>query len=414
MARVAVTATPVLLLARVLVLATIGADQPPEMVSAASRHAAGFMGGGVEQFRIDEADRIAAAAASAIAALPFGHAARDELRALRGKLASLRTVASLTDPAEWDAMLSALLQARYSGVDDLTALLTSHAAVPAGDLDALAQVRPRASEPAASAAAAAAEGCEEDAAPESPGRRLAQRAAERAAERATPAAGATLPPPVPASERRAKHAASGPPPLHREEDYAQQRQQRQQQQQQQQQYEEVYDEGYYIEEVDLYAGPYHWGLAGRVVWGWRRWLLDRPPPWERDCDCCFPACPAGHHCLLQGDGLYLACRGDSLGTIVDFYWTTQPLTMALTLLVLVLSIGGWLVQQALTLRSHVRSKKLPEPRSRGSSRGGAGSGASGGTEEEEEDDDEEEEDDDEAEADDDEAEADDDDDDNGK
>jgi len=42
------------------------------------------------------------------------------------------------------------------------------------------------------------------------------------------------------------------------------------------------------------------------------WLdswLDRPPPWERDCDCCFERCPAGHHCLRQSDGLLLACRG---------------------------------------------------------------------------------------------------------
>lgn len=50
---------------------------------------------------------------------------------------------------------------------------------------------------------------------------------------------------------------------------------------------------------------------------WRSWLLDRPPPWERDCDCCFESCPPGRNCLAQADSLFLACRGDSVGMILD-------------------------------------------------------------------------------------------------
>ena len=47
----------------------------------------------------------------------------DNLRLLHGKLVSLKRVAKLTEPEEWDAMIQALLASKHYGVDDLEARL---------------------------------------------------------------------------------------------------------------------------------------------------------------------------------------------------------------------------------------------------------------------------------------------------
>ena len=52
-------------------------------------------------------------------------------------------------------------------------------------------------------------------------------------------------------------------------------------------------------------------------------MLDRPPPWRTDCDCCFSECPADRVCLLQSDSLYIACRGDSIGSLLDKQWDAR-------------------------------------------------------------------------------------------
>ena len=39
------------------------------------------------------------------------------------------------------------------------------------------------------------------------------------------------------------------------------------------------------------------GSLGRRWDAWKRWMLDRPPPWERDCDCCYAHCPEHLNCL---------------------------------------------------------------------------------------------------------------------
>ena len=36
------------------------------------------------------------------------------------------------------------------------------------------------------------------------------------------------------------------------------------------------------------GGGVRWPTMGRL----KRWMLDRPPPWERDCDCCYAHCRA--------------------------------------------------------------------------------------------------------------------------
>ena len=42
------------------------------------------------------------------------------------------------------------------------------------------------------------------------------------------------------------------------------------------------------------------GSMGRRWDTWKRWMLDRPPPWERDCDCCYAHCPEHLNCLVPG------------------------------------------------------------------------------------------------------------------
>ena len=364
----------------VLVALLVTTDTPPDLPGdsavrrAAERYA---VPEAVDAERIAEVDRLVAAAAAAVEELPFGHGARDELRALRGKLLSLRDASSVAAPREWDAMLSALLESKHSGVDDLTGLLEAHATVPPGEMDALAQSRPRAAKlPTGSLGSAECDGNEA-----AGGRRLQQQQQpqqqpqqqqqqhqplEAAARRQT-----KLPPPVPGpharawQERRASRAEVEPPPLPITS----------WQQQQQQQ-------------LGAMMGSSGSSWLGGALWAWRRWLLDRPSPWERDCDCCFPECPPQYNCLLQGDGLYLACRGESLGNIVDYYWTEHPCTTAASVLALLLMAGAWLTQQALALRAHLRVGSPAE--AKGGGRGAQAAREAAVQEDEEEDEDEDE------------------------
>ena len=77
----------------------------------------------VGSVRLGELIGLDEAAQAVIAALPAGHRARDDLKALRNKLHSLRDVAAVTAPLEWDSMMSALLSSKHYGEDDLMALL---------------------------------------------------------------------------------------------------------------------------------------------------------------------------------------------------------------------------------------------------------------------------------------------------
>jgi hypothetical protein len=91
---------------------------------------------------------------------------------------------------------------------------------------------------------------------------------------------------------------------------------------------------------------------------------------------------------LQGDGLYLACRGESLGSIVDYYWTEHPCTSAASVLALVLMAGAWLTQQALVLRAHLRVGSPAE--AKGGGRGAHAAREAAVQDEEDEDEDEDE------------------------
>jgi len=93
---------------------------------------------------------------------------------------------------------------------------------------------------------------------------------------------------------------------------------------------------------------------------WKRWMLDRPPPWERDCDCCYAHCPEHLNCLLQSDKLYLACRGDSVGQVLGKQWAERPCTLVGGTLLIVLLVVTWLVVQALKLCG--RRSESPEER----------------------------------------------------
>ena len=186
--------------------------------------------------------------------------ALDNLRLLHGKLVSLKRVAKLTEPEEWDAMIQALLASKHYGVDDLEARL-----------------RPG-KQPLT------AEACEADGS----GAPLLDDADD-----------AGLPERV---GRRLRETIT-----------------------------ELVDAGAQL------------GVVQRVgAWAWA--ILDRPTPWERDCDCCYPTCPEPLICLRQSDNLYLACRGKSVGQVLDELWTQRPETVVG---VCVAVVGLWLTWVAL-------------------------------------------------------------------
>ena len=318
--------------------------------------------------RRSEANHITEAISNAVDQLPAGHAAKDDLRALRLKINNMLAVADATSPAEWDASLSALLAADYYGVDDLSKRLQEYS-TPAEQ---------------------AAESCEEDGSAQqqpttasSEGRRLQQQQTEQPQRQPPPlkqqspqqqppppppppSPSSTPPsprPPLPPSKPPLKVDAVGelPPSV-------------------------VPVFGRNIPGKTLGGGgpftfsngAFEYALDVRgMLRAFRSWAMDRPPPWERDCDCCFPACPQDHNCLLQSDGLYLACRGESLGEIVDRNYEARPLTMIISTVVFVVVVSAWLYQQGSILHAYLR----PPPKE----------------EEEEESDDDEEDDDDEEE-----------------
>ena len=95
--------------------------------------------------------------------------------------------------------------------------------------------------------------------------------------------------------------------------------------------------------------PGLWNVCKVELWN----ALDRPPPWERDCDCCFPYCPDGMHCLSQSDGLYLACRGESLGDFLAKLLRDYPLGVVLATLATLLTSAYWTHQQMRVLLEHL-------------------------------------------------------------
>ena len=50
--------------------------------------------------------------------------------------------------------------------------------------------------------------------------------------------------------------------------------------------------------------------------------------------------------VAQSDGLYLACRGESIGELTRRHWDERPLVFVTVLLVVLLSCAAWLRQQA--------------------------------------------------------------------
>ena len=58
---------------------------------------------------------------------------------------------------------------------------------------------------------------------------------------------------------------------------------------------------------------------------------------------------ACHSGLLQSDKLYLACRGDSVGQVLDKQWAERPRTLVGASLLFVLLVAAWLGMQACKL-----------------------------------------------------------------
>ena len=302
----------------------------------------------IDDARAQEAVQLAEAAARAIESLPSGNMARDDLRALRQKLVALLEVRREIQPEEWDATLSALLEADYYGVDDLTALLKPHLPGDGG--------------------AAGAE-CDADAREPTPGRKLGEQEQPPPTDGSQPHRPPPSPPPAP---RPTPPSPSPPLPPGRPSHSAP--------------HAELPPAGmptpqWRARETGLAAEASallsYSGVVLAYLSSWRSWALDRPPPWERDCDCCFAVCPPHHYCLAQSDGLVLACRGESVGEFLAGVWAGWPWCCAAATVVSLMGSCLWVRQQARVLRAAVY--------------GTDGDGEEEKEEEEEDDDDEEEE-----------------------
>jgi hypothetical protein len=72
------------------------------------------------------------------------------------------------------------------------------------------------------------------------------------------------------------------------------------------------------------------------------WALDRPVPWERDCSCCYPFCPADRWCIKQADKRYLACAGYSVRQHLSFAIVDHARLSAFCIAVALVVVDRWL------------------------------------------------------------------------
>tara|TARA_B110001452_G_scaffold266612_1_gene273941 strand:- start:1096 stop:2061 length:966 start_codon:yes stop_codon:yes gene_type:complete len=281
------------LLAATLLLLTQASAEPRPFPTDGS--AEGLPAAGISLAQREELQRLLEATAAAVHELPAGHESRDRVRLLRGKLETLRQVAEHAEEHEWDGMLQALLGSSEYGTEELAPLLRQAGAK---------------TEEACDEAVGADDPCAQRTQPERPRRRrLAQ---------AWPFPGAA------AADTGAEEEEQQEATLQWSERL-----------------------------LDAWRACTPEELA-RQRDEWRRWFLDRPPPWERDCDCCFTRCPEHLHCLRQSDNLFLGCRGESLGEVLDRQWTERPWTLVgLTLATCAVS-SAWLGLQLSKLRRSMR------------------------------------------------------------
>ena len=251
----------------------------------------------------DEVGALMRACAAAADGTPPGHPARNELRLLRDKLASLHDVRDLTSAAERDAMLGALLDSDHCGVGRIEELLGARAGPwPRGKADPDWPSPIAAEHPPvlagmacddARAASTARDGAPSARAPH--GRRLLMLADELASDGVLHDLEDHPPP---------------PPPL-----------------------------------VSLLSR-----------------LLDRPLPWARDCDCCFETCPPGAACI-RTQGLYVACRGDSIGALMSAQLRARPGACAVGGASALLLLLAWL--RAQIAHCGTRRAQRPSPHATG-------------------------------------------------
>lgn len=282
-----------LLLGLVLVLGTERSEPRPFPFDGSPE---GLSAAGISLAQREELERLVDATTAAARELPAGHEGRDRVRLLRGKLETLRQVADHTEEHEWDDMLQALLDSSEYGTEELAPLLRQ-------------------------AGAKTEEACDETVG-----------ADDSYSQRKQPAPGGERP-------QRRRLAQAWPFPGAAAADVTTE--------------EEEVTLPWSERLLNAWRACTLEELARQRV-EWTRWALDRPPPWERDCDCCFTRCPEHLHCLRQSDNLFLGCRGESLGEALDRQWTERPWTLAgLTLATCAVS-SAWFGLQLSKLRRSMR------------------------------------------------------------
>jgi len=214
---------------------------------------------GITAAQRGELDELLATSAEAFASLAAGSRARDEMRLLHGKLSELSDVAAHARPREWDAMLHSLLRDEHCGAAALRRALHAEGR---GDLLPLAATDAAMADPDAAARACGLAG-------ERAERALPDGAGAGSAASATAARAQALP------GRRILQADA---PVAEEGGGGGGRHQLTQR-------GAAAAGESFAEAASEAAGGVGGGRLSAHAW--RRWLLDRPPPWERDCDCCF-------------------------------------------------------------------------------------------------------------------------------
>jgi len=298
----------------------------------------GYIGSGISREQRSELELLLHDVGVAVAVLPRGHAARDELSLLHDKLHRLSAVSSTVDVEEWDVMLTSLLGAHDYGADAIAQLLRH--ADDAGTRD-LGDESLDACESSQGSTASQVSGTR---------RRLLQARDDAAAthsqhavQQSRRAVGSKLQTAtrdaVPAETADTLGAADWGEQAGVSEDAV-----------------------FAPRSLRQHPEPLKQaGEAAPAVAGHWRWLLDRPPPWERDCDCCFTRCPAQRACIKQSETLYLACRGDSIGVILDRHWQDRPMSCTLLLVSITLGFALWIqlqVRNTLRLDAAIRRQRM--------------------------------------------------------
>ena len=279
---------------------------------------------GAQQAELSE---LLSASAAAFGSLDAGSLARDEIRLLHAKLRDLSAAAPHAAPREWDAMLRSVLADRHCG---LAALRSALRAEGKGHLLPLEEGAEDQHDGRRSCVAPHRAG-----ASEAPTRRILSADAEQrllqAGASVEPRRGVRGEGSIEGASERERIMAHGPS-------------------------DPRSSPAIPASDVATAFGREEYRISLAIA-EWKEWLLNRPPPWERDCDCCFEECPKGFNCLRQTDGLLIGCRGQSVGELLQWQWQQRPIVISVSTVLAMSACCLWFRARARRLRLLSKRRK---------------------------------------------------------